>query len=68
MLGKYYTINSFPMARYGLFVLKVPLNPNQPTYTINSTADRWKPKVVLQTVTEDKSNTSHKLQGTHTSI
>jgi len=28
MLGKYYTINSFLMAPYGLFVLKVPLNPN----------------------------------------
>ena len=23
------------MARYGLFVLKVPLNPNQPTYPRN---------------------------------
>jgi len=31
-----FTTLFFFMARYGLFVLKVPLNPNQPTCDCNS--------------------------------
>jgi len=30
------------MARYGLFVLKLPLNPNQPTFKVTRSHRKWR--------------------------